>query len=115
MLTALDIQKIFDRLYQLNLGCHFGYAGSYARGQAKENSDLDILVEGTGTLSNDAYFMIYHTLEKLINIHFDIVDLAALEEDDRMMDKKLLEMGLNINTKSAYKTMMKDVVWVSNH
>ncbi len=40
------------------------------------------------------------------------MDLTALEQDDLIMDKKLLEMGLNINAESAYKTMKNDVIWM---
>ena len=50
--------------------------------------------------------MIYHTLKKVLNIKFDIVDLTALKEDDQMMDKKLLEIGMEVNDSSAYKTIL---------
>ncbi len=113
MLNASDIKKVFDCLYELNLGYRFGYAGSYAKGQAQENSDLDILVKGQEALSSNAYFTIYHTLKNILPVHFDIVDLTALEEDDLIIDKKLLEMGLAINTESAYKTMKNDVIWMN--
>lgn len=113
MLNIDDIKNIFDTLQALKLGYRFGYAGSYARGQAKENSDLDILVEGEDVLSSDAYFMIYNTLKKILSIKFDIVDLKALEEDDYMMDKKLLEIGLAVNDCSAYKIMKQEAVWMN--
>ena len=112
MLNNTEIRRVFDCLNKLKLGYHFGYAGSYARGQASENSDLDILVKGQDILSSNAYFTIYHTLIKVLLINFDIVDLTALEQDDLIMDKKLLEMGLNINAESAYKTMKNDVIWM---
>lgn len=113
MLNFDDIKKVFDALQALKLGYRFGYAGSYARGQAKKNSDLDILVEGVDILSNDAYFMIYETLKKVLTIKFDIIDLKALEKDDYIMDKKLLEIGLEVNDCSAYKTMKQEAIWMN--
>ncbi len=55
--------------------------------------------------------MIYHTLKKVLNIKFDIVDLTALREDDQMMDKKLLEIGMEVNDSSAYKTILPFFDW----
>lgn len=113
MLNFDDIKNVFNALQELKLGYRFGYAGSYARGQAKKNSDLDILVEGVDTLSNDAYFMIYETLKKVLTIKFDIIDLKALEQDDYIMDKKLLEIGLKVNDCSAYKTIKQEAIWMN--
>ncbi len=113
MLNFEDIRNVFGALQALKLECRFGYAGSYARGQAKENSDLDILVEGADILSSDAYFKIYNTLKKTLTIKFDIVDLKALQQDDYIMDKKLLEIGLAVNDCSAYKTIREEAIWIN--
>ena len=50
---------------------------------------------------------------KEIKIKFDIVDLAALKEDDDKMDRMLLDMGLAVNNSSAYKTIEKETVWMN--
>ncbi len=113
MLNLPDIEKIFESLKALELGCRLGYAGSYARGQANESSDLDIVVDGQEILSSDAYFKIYHTLKKVMTIEFDIVDLAAVKQDDQEMDRMLLDRGLAENDCSAYKTMKKEAVWMN--
>lgn len=112
MLSVKEIDCIFDALRELDLGYRFGYAGSYARGQARESSDLDIVVSGEYTISGDDYFKLYHTLKRIVKTKFDIVDLAALKEDDDKMDKMLTDMGLDINDASAYKTMQKETVWM---
>ena len=59
--------------------------------------------------------MIYHTLKKVLNIKFDIVDLTALKEDDQMMDKKLLEIGMEVNDSSAYKTILPFFDWLRDN
>ena len=53
MLSMKEIDCVFKALMQLNLGYRLGYAGSYARGQANEKSDLDIIVSGKGELSGE--------------------------------------------------------------
>jgi len=113
MLTIKEIQRVFEALLSMGLGFRFGYAGSYAKGIAKKNSDLDVVVEGTRTLTGDEYFTIYNKLKQLLQIRFDIVDLTALKEEDKEMDQMLLDMGLSINEDSAYKTMMREAVWLN--
>ena len=113
MLTLKDIQYVFDALLELGLNFRFGYAGSYAKGVAKKDSDLDIVVEGSRELSGDEYFKIYNKLRELLHIKFDIVDLLALKKDDSEMDQMLLDMGLAINDSSAYKTMKREAIWMN--
>lgn len=112
MLSSKEIAHVFDVLAKLGLGYRFGYAGSYARGQADENSDLDIVVIGGHSMSGDEYLKLYHLLRKLLPVKFDIVDLAALKEDDEKMDEMLLHMGLSVNDSSAYKTIRKEMIWM---
>lgn len=111
MLSQNNIYKILENLNHLQLDYRYGYAGSYARGNAEENSDLDIIVEGKERLSSDDYFQIYHTLETISPIPFDIVDMVALKADDIEMDQKLLSMGLLANNESAYKNIRKEAIW----
>ncbi len=113
MLSGKEIDCVFNTLIQLNLGYKLGYAGSYARGQADDKSDLDVIVSGKDALSGEDYFKLYHALNKEVNIKFDIVDLAALKEEDDKMDKMLLDMGLEMNDVSAYKTIEKETVWMN--
>lgn len=53
MLSQKNIYRILDNLNHLQLNYRYGYAGSYARGNAKENSDLDIIVKGKERLSSE--------------------------------------------------------------
>ncbi len=112
MLSVKEIDDVFYTLESLQLGYEFGYAGSYARGQARESSDLDIVVSGTHVMSGDDYLKLYHVLKEKLTVSFDIVDLAALKEDDARMDEMLINMGLSVNDASAYKTIKKEIVWM---
>ena len=113
MLTLKEIQNVCEALFGLGLNVRLGYAGSYARGKAKLSSDLDIVVEGKRALSGDEYLAIYNKLKQLLKIKFDIVDLVALKDDDAEMDKMVLDMGLEVNESSAYKTMKKEAIWMN--
>ena len=113
MLSSKEIDHVFEVLGKLGLDYQFGYAGSYARGQAEENSDLDIIVSGSYSMSGDDYLKLYHVLKELLTVKFDFVDLTALKEDDEKMDKMLLHMGLTVNDRSAYKTIRKEMIWMN--
>lgn len=110
-MLSKEHQCIFNALLDLKLG--YRYAGSYARGQATEKSDLDIIIAGEQELPGDDYFKVYNVLKEVARIKFDIVDFTALKEDDDKMDRMLLDMGLSINDSSAYKTIEKETVWMN--
>lgn len=58
MLSPKNIYEILDSLNHLQSNYRYGFAGSYAKGNAKEKNDLDIVVEGKERLSSDDYFQI---------------------------------------------------------
>lgn len=39
--------------------------------------------------------------------------MVALKDDDVEMDNMLLDMGLEANESSAYKTMKKETIWMN--
>ncbi len=59
-----------------------GIFGSYARGEAKDNSDIDILVEfEKGKKTFDNYMELKFFLEDLFNRKVDLVILESIKPD----------------------------------
>ena len=57
--------------------------GSYAKGEAAEDSDVDILVDKTGAALRGMFLMggLYADLSKAIGKKIDLVTTGALEQD----------------------------------
>lgn len=58
--------------------------GSYARGEANENSDIDLLVDDTGSgMRGLAYGGLYSDLEDVLEKSIDMVTVGALNQPIR--------------------------------
>lgn len=83
MLSSVEIESrlrelkpvIFERFHVRQLG----YFGSYATGQATQDSDVDILVEFEKPIGW-AFFDLQDLLEKELNRKVDLVTIAGLKE-----------------------------------
>lgn len=60
--------------------------GSYARGEAKESSDIDLLVDttGTGLKSLFALGALYCDMEEALGKKIDLITVSALEQKAQM-------------------------------
>ncbi len=60
--------------------------GSYARGTADENSDLDFLVDTAGTALKSLFLLgaLYHDLETAFEKPIDLITVASLEQEAQM-------------------------------
>lgn len=56
--------------------------GSYARGDAREDSDIDLLVDTTGTALNSLLSLgaLYCDLEEALKKRVDLITVSALEQ-----------------------------------
>ena len=60
--------------------------GSYARGTATENSDIDLLIDtsGTGIKSLLSLSAVYCDLEEALHKHIDLITVSSLEQRPQM-------------------------------
>lgn len=56
--------------------------GSYARGEANENSDVDILVDTTGTQLKSLFALgaLYNDLEEALGKKIDLITVSSLQQ-----------------------------------
>lgn len=82
MLTPTIVEKKITELKPVLREKYFvnkiGYFGSYARGTANENSDLDILVEFSQPLGWE-FFDLQDLLEENLQVTIDLVSSKALK------------------------------------
>ena len=78
--------------------------GSYARGEAREDSDIDLLVDLTGA-GLSGFFAIgglYNDLEKALEKEIDLVTTASLEQPCNRMSDRLFRDLVNKERREIY-------------
>ena len=78
--------------------------GSYARGEAREDSDIDLLVDLTGA-DLSGFFAIgglYNDLEAALEKEVDFVTTESLEQPSRRMSDKLFQELVNQERREIY-------------
>lgn len=60
--------------------------GSYARGEATEQSDVDLLVDTTGTNLKSLFSLgaLYRDMEQALNKKIDVIPISTLEQEAHM-------------------------------
>ncbi len=60
--------------------------GSYARGSATESSDIDLLIDTSGTALRSLFSLgaLYCDLEKALNKPIDLITVSSLEQKTQM-------------------------------
>lgn len=107
MTTLENIKKTLVAIYNEYDNIKVGIAGSYANGTQKNDSDIDIVIDGDSTRQDIAEY-----IKSLFNESVDVLWLELLLEDDIKMDNFLKEIGMSENKESLYKTVIKEVIWV---
>ncbi len=84
MYTLEEIKKILtnakpelQKKYPLS---ELGIFGSYARGDANENSDIDVLVNFNGPLGLFKYINLSHQIQKLFKNKVDVVSKDGIKQ-----------------------------------
>lgn len=107
MLNMDFIKEILTSVYQKYHNIRLGIIGSYANGTATAESDLDILIDGDSIHGEIADY-----IKDLFVIPVDVLWLELLEKEDKRLDMLLMEVLSSVNEYSAYKTIIKEVVWI---
>ena len=96
--TREELQKIITPIAK-KYGLPAVYLfGSYARGTATENSDIDLLVDTTGTELTSLFSLgkLYCDLEDALGKDIDLITVSALTQREQMpSDKVFRETILN--------------------
>lgn len=70
-----------------------GLFGSYARGEAVDDSDVDLYIEKGRLKSLIQYFLFVHELEKTLQCHVDVV---TTEIEDKHFLSEIMNEGIVI-------------------
>ena len=82
--TALHLLQDHKETLRQRFGVrHLSLFGSTVRDQAKDSSDVDVLVEFDGTATSDRYFGLQFYLEDLFGCPVDLVTEKALRPELR--------------------------------
>ncbi len=65
--------------------------GSYARGEAKDDSDIDLYIERGRLKSLIQYFAFIDELENVLNCHVDVVTTGI---EDKIFLSKIMQEGV---------------------
>ncbi|KHO54610.1 MAG: hypothetical protein QT10_C0014G0008 [archaeon GW2011_AR19] len=93
----MNIEKIKEKIIPIlkkHKAIKAGIFGSYARGDYKEKSDIDILVELNKNLSLDEVIMIKIDLEKVLKKKVDLVEYETIRPELR---ESILKEEVSIN------------------
>ena len=88
------LQQYITKLQEQYQVKTLGVFGSYARGEATDNSDLDLLVEFQGDLTFDKYMDLKFFLEDLFDKKIDLVIRDDLKPQIR---EKVLEETIHVS------------------
>lgn len=105
-----SISDILTVLKTVDLPYRVGIAGSYARNTATEISDINVVID-IDILDIPDIEGIKSLIKSKFNKDTDVICLQLLREEDEHLDKLALSIGVDINSYSAYKSILREVVW----
>lgn len=86
-----EILKLFSRHLDLKRYKVF-YFGSRIEGTALDRSDIDVGIEGPGSISPDRQFLLKEELERIPTLYsFDLVDFKSVSPQFKKHAKKHIE------------------------
>ena len=78
--------------------------GSYARGDADDNSDVDLLVDTSGTNLTSLLSLgaLYCELEEALEKNIDVITVSSLEQESQMPSEELFKKEVISERVSLY-------------
>lgn len=88
-------------------------AGSFARGKNRKGSDINaVLSYELDKDDTDLLIFVEGYIKNECGYKVDVLHLERLAVEDEELDNHAKSLDLPINDESAYKNILKDVIWV---
>ena len=100
MLTIEDIRTRLAAVFEAEPIFKAILFGSYARGEATEDSDVDIVIDSRGHLLNMNFYGVLHDITELLGKKVDLIELAEVREDSPILTE-LKERGVVLHEKQG--------------
>ena len=91
MLTINEIKLIITPLVEIYPIRRVILFGSYARGDATENSDVDLLIDSEGQLNGFVFFGIAGKIIKKMPVKTDVFEIGEIKTPSSLFDSIMQE------------------------
>ena len=109
ILSSLKIVKNDKKYSEFEIGV----AGSYARGEQTDESDIDIVIN-TDSLSISDMENLKYLIKNILGVFvdIDILQLPLIKNESDEDDEFCKSMGIPLNNFSVYRSVVREVIWV---
>jgi len=98
MLTIEEIRSKLIPLFETEPIYKAILFGSYAAGNATEDSDVDIIIDSQGQLLNMNFFGVLHDISELLGKKVDLIEIAEVKSDSPLLSE-INERGIILHEK----------------
>jgi predicted nucleotidyltransferase len=84
--TAEEIQKKLHPVFKIAPVYKAILFGSYARGEAQENSDIDIVIDGRGELHGLQFYGVLDAVVEALGKPVDLIELSEIHPGAPILD-----------------------------
>jgi len=100
MLTVDEIRSKLIPLFEAEPIYKAILFGSYAAGNATEDSDVDIVIDSQGQLLNMNFFGILHDITELLGKKVDLIEITEVRSDSPILSE-IKERGVLLHEKQG--------------
>jgi len=100
MLTVEEIRSKLTAVFEAEPIYKAILFGSYARGEATEESDIDIVIDSQGRLLNMDFFGVLHDITELLGKRVDLIEIAEVRDDSPIL-REINERGVVLHEKQG--------------